>query len=321
MSAYHNALIFGGKGFIGSHLISFLKKNVPELDVYVADILADESNPCEYKVDVRNPINLDGKFGADTIIFNFAAVHRTPGHPDKAYFETNIRGAENVCAFAEAHGINNIVFTSSIAPYGASEDVKTEETLPTPNTPYGISKLVAEKIHQMWLAGDSNRKLSIARPGIVFGTGEHGNMTRLYAGLKKHRFAYAGRKDTIKANIYVKDLVRVMWLMANDSDRFQLYNCCSYPAPTIETIVKAMLKATKMNRCVPYIPQKPMMFAAGVGGMLGGLGLGICPDRVKKLMVSTNICGKALSEKYPLEFSLEDAFADWFKDCDGKVLE
>ena len=228
MSAYHNALIFGGKGFIGSHLISFLKKNVPELDVYVADILADESNPCEYKVDVRNPINLDGKFGADTIIFNFAAVHRTPGHPDKAYFETNIRGAENVCAFAEAHGINNIVFTSSIAPYGASEDVKTEETLPTPNTPYGISKLVAEKIHQMWLAGDSNRKLSIARPGIVFGTGEHGNMTRLYAGLKKHRFAYAGRKDTIKANIYVKDLVRVMWLMANDSDRFQLYNCCSY---------------------------------------------------------------------------------------------
>lgn len=321
MVGYKKALIFGGKGFIGSHLVSFLGNNFPEVEIYIADILADDSVPLEHKVDVRNPIALDGNFGPDTIIFNFAAVHRTPGHPDEAYFETNIKGAENVCAFASANEINNIVFTSSIAPYGASESVKTEETLPTPNTPYGISKLVAEKIHQTWLAGDANRKLSIVRPGIVFGTGEHGNMTRLYAGLKKHRFAYAGRRDTIKANIYVKDLVRVMWLMANDSDRFQLHNCCSYPAPTIEMIVKAMLKATKMNRIVPYIPKKPMMFAAAVGGLFGGLGLGICPARVKKLMVSTNICGKSLSEKYPLKYSLEEAFADWFKDCEGKVLE
>ena len=62
---------------------------------------------------------------------------------EEAYFETNIRGAENVTAFAEKYGIRKILFTSSIAPYGASEDLKTEETLPTPNTPYGISKLVA----------------------------------------------------------------------------------------------------------------------------------------------------------------------------------
>ena len=35
------------------------------------------------------------------MIFNFAAVHRTPGHEDHEYFETNIRGAENVVTFAE----------------------------------------------------------------------------------------------------------------------------------------------------------------------------------------------------------------------------
>ena len=56
---------------------------------------------------------------SEDVIFNFAAVHRTPGHPDQAYFETNIRGAENVCAFAEKFGIKKIVFTSSIATYGA----------------------------------------------------------------------------------------------------------------------------------------------------------------------------------------------------------
>lgn len=49
-----------------------------------------------------------------------------------------------------------------------------------PNTPYGISKLVAEKIHEVWQAKDKSRELTIVRPGIVYGKGEHGNMTRLY---------------------------------------------------------------------------------------------------------------------------------------------
>lgn len=51
-------------------------------------------------------------------------------------------------------------------------------------------------------------ELTIVRPGIVYGKGEHGNMTRLYRGQKKGYFFYAGRKDTIKACIYVKELVR-----------------------------------------------------------------------------------------------------------------
>lgn len=106
----------------------------------------------------------------DDVIFNFAAVHRTPGHEDHEYFETNILGAENVVAFAEKWNIKKIVFTSSIAPYGAAEELKKETTLPTPNTAYSISKLVAEKIHEKWQNGDAaHRQLTIVRPGVVFG--------------------------------------------------------------------------------------------------------------------------------------------------------
>lgn len=319
---FDSFVIFGGSGFVGTHMQNLLRERYPQAKVYVADLLAEGSEYCQ-KVDVRNPIEMSGSFGPSTLIFNFAAVHRTPGHPDHAYFETNIRGAENVCAFAEKHGIENVVFTSSIAPYGAAEELKSEGTLPTPNTPYGISKLVAEKIHREWAAAGASRKLSIVRPGIVFGTGENGNMTRLYKGLKSHKFAYAGRKDTIKACIYVKDLVRVMLAMAENesAEKIQLYNCCYYPSFTIEQICKIMLQATGMNRHIPYIPQKPMMAAATVCGMFGGLGLGICPARVKKLMVSTNIDGQKLSKDYPLNYSLLDAFTDWFKDCNGEGLE
>ena len=70
-------------------------------------------------------------------------------------------------AFAEQYGIKKIVFTSSIAPYGADEALKEETTLPTPNTPYGISKLVAEKIHEKWAEKDPKREQTILRPGVV----------------------------------------------------------------------------------------------------------------------------------------------------------
>ena len=81
------------------------------------------------------------------------------------------------------------------------------------------------------------------------------------------------------------------------------------------------MKATDMKRWIPFIPHKPMMAAATVCGWLGGLGLGICPARVKKLMVSTNIDGHKLSQNYPLSYTLEDAFKDWYKDCSRKGLE
>ena len=319
---FESFVIFGGCGFVGTHMQRLLREKYPNAKVYVADLLA-EGTELSQKVDVRNPIEMQGEFGKNTLIFNFAAIHRTPGHPDNAYFETNIRGAENVCNFARKHGIENIVFTSSIAPYGAAEELKTEETLPTPNTPYGISKLVAERIHREWAAEGEGRKLSIVRPGIVFGTAENGNMTRLFKGLKSHTFAYAGRKDTIKACIYVKDLVRVMLAMAENekAEKVQLYNCCYYPSYTIEEIANTMLKATGMKRFIPYIPHKPMMAAATVCGMLGGLGLGICPARVKKLMISTNVDGSKLARDYPLKYSLEEAFADWWNDCNRETLE
>ena len=322
---FDSFVIFGGCGFIGSHVVDLLREKYPDAKIYIADLLADTAQSdgviSYQRVDVRSPIELQGDFGANTLVFNFAAIHRTPGHPDYAYFETNIRGAENICDFARKHGIENIVFTSSIAPYGAAEELKTEETLPTPNTPYGISKLVAEKIHREWAAENASRRLSIVRPGIVFGKGENGNMTRLYKALKKRKFAYAGRKDTIKACIYVKDLVRVMLAMGEaEGEKTKLYNCCYYPSFTIEQIANTMLKATGMRRRIPFIPRKPMMAAATLCGLFGGLGLGICPARVKKLMVSTNIDGQKLAKDYPLSYSLEDAFRDWFKDCGEEEL-
>ena len=321
-----NYLIFGGSGFIGSHLTNLLKERYPNSHIVNLDIReSDHGGKSEFiYCDVRLPIELSINVSSEDVIFNFAAVHTTPGHPDHEYFETNIKGAENVTAFAEENNIRKILFTSSIAPYGASEEIKNEETLPMPNTPYGISKLVAEKIHTIWQSKDlENRQLTIVRPGVVFGKGENGNFTRLYWGIKKNRFLYPGRKDTIKASIYVKELVNFMlWIMGRDRHDVEIFNCTYEPAFTIEQISNAMMDATGMKKKIYKIPGPALKFAATIIGSLGGRSLGIHPDRVRKLMVSTNISGKKLSNTdYKFVYSFKEALQDWYKDNDLQYLK
>lgn len=347
-----NYIIFGGTGFIGTHLANLLSERHPEADIWNLDIvdpdrldsMTDEKEIRKYTTikqwktpvkeggtrkamfafcDVRQPIGeLPFTPTADDTVFNLAAVHRTPGHPDHAYFETNIRGAENVCAFCEKWNIRNVVFTSSISPYGAAEELKMEDTLPTPNTPYGISKLVAEKIHIAWQHGGNNRKLTIVRPGVVFGKGENGNFTRLYWGIRKHTFAYPGRKDTIKACVYVKELVRfILWNVEERKTPCEIYNCTFEPAYTIERIVRTMKSVAGLKQSVPYIPNSIIMPMA-VCARIVGSPMGICPARVRKLQISTNICGKKLAQSgYKFKWTFEDALQDWLNDNNGRYLQ
>ncbi len=332
-----NYIIFGGSGFIGTHLIHLLKNEVvtDKDKIYVLDIvmpgeegvvpgIVEKNDGVEYiRLDVRNPIDFDFDPTKDDIIFNLAAVHRTPGHEDYEYFETNIKGAENVVEFAERYGIKKILFTSSIAPYGAAEELKEETTLPTPNTPYGISKLVAEKIHEKWQAVDSKRELTIVRPGVVYGKGEHGNFTRLYWGIRKRYFFYTGRRDTIKACIYVKELVRFIKyrMIDNSYPGVDVFNCTFEPAYRIDEICETIMKATDIKRHIMLIPSCLLMTAARILGPIGGKKIGIHPARVKKLMISTNICGKKLAAcGYKFYYTFEESIKDWYDDCEKQGL-
>jgi GlcNAc-P-P-Und epimerase len=85
-----------------------------------------------------------------------------------------------------------IIFTSSIAPYGPTEEGKDENPLPVPIAPYGVSKLAAEKIRLGWQRVGQERRLAIVRPGVVFGPGEGGNVSLMIkAGLGRY-FPYLG---------------------------------------------------------------------------------------------------------------------------------
>ena len=82
-----------------------------------------------------------------------------------------------------------------------------------------------------------------------------------------------------------------------------------------------MQKATGMKRFIPLIPDGLLMAAATILGPIGGKVVGIHPARVKKLMVSTNICGKKLAASdYKFHYTFEETFVDWFEDCNKEGL-
>lgn len=332
-----NYIVLGGSGFIGTHLMRSLVVNrartgdavwcldlvMPGEEGVVPGVVERVDGVTYVRADVRRPIELDFDPTPEDVVFNLAAVHRTPGHADREYFETNIEGARNAVEFCERHGIRKLLFTSSIAPYGASEDVKREADLPLPNTPYGISKLVAEEMQRGWQRAGEGRRLVVLRPGVVFGKGEHGNFTRLYKGLRGRYFAYTGRRDTVKACIYVKDLVAFAEheMLDQNAPEAVLYNCTFEPAPTIEYICKAMMLACDMPRRVPMIPGGLLMATARLLGPIGGKKVGIHPDRVRKLMVSTNISGERLEASgFELPYTFEESIVDWFEDCGREGL-
>ena len=319
---------------MGSHLIQYLLdegryEKIINIDIEPPkqDYSKSETIVHFLQKDIRNEINPEElqQLGCDrdTVIFNLAAICRIPGFPDIDYFRTNITGAETVCELARQLNCNNIVFTSSIAPYGASEELKTEESIPQPDNPYGSSKLVAEYIHKGWWQQDpQNRKLTILRPGIIFGPNEQANFTRLYDSLKKGFFVYPGRKDTRKACVYVKDVARACEYFAMHAGGIQLLNLVYREAPTIEKICEAITENTDAGKARIRVPGWLLISAAALiqfaGNVFNKSFTGIHPDRVRKVMISTNVSGEKLFESpFSLKYTLEEGIVDWKNDCSG----
>lgn len=307
-----NAVVFGGAGFIGSHLTAAL--TAAGATVVVADVEPPRRPLPEgarfVRCDVREPIDLDPGAAAP-LVFNLAAVHRTPGHPDHEYFETNVAGAENVTAFCDAHGASSLFFTSSISVYGPTEIAVTEESPLRHNSAYGASKAKAEEIHHAWVRQGGERRLVTVRPAAVFGPGEGGNFTRLAGALRKGTFLYPGRRDTLKGCGYVGDLVGSLFFMWSEADPEVVYNFGYPQPPTLESICDAFVRVGGLRRPLGTIPAGPLMAVARV---LNGVGLKTFdPERVKKLFNSTNVVpARLVAAGFEYETDLEGAFARWY---------
>jgi GlcNAc-P-P-Und epimerase len=206
--------------------------------------------------------------------------------------------------------------------FRAGEERMSEEALTAPDTAYGMSKLLAEVYLEGWARAAPRRRLRIVRPGVVFGRGEGANFTRLYHGLKRRRFAFVGRRDTIKGCIYVKDVVRFLRLMATDSAGRTTYNLVYPDAPTILDICEGMYAAYGFRRMVPTVPFRLALAGAYVFEFLTLLGLrtAIHHRRIEKLYFSTNASAEPARLLGVPTYPFLEALEDWRRDCAPRDL-
>src|SRR5262249_9634390 len=136
-----------------------------------------------------------------------------------------------------------------------------------------------------------NRRLTIVRPGVIYGLEERGNFTRLSKLLKGKRFVYPGRTDTIKACGYVEDLVSSMLFMIERNEDVSLYNFCHPERYTSADICETFSRVAGYRSPRFVAPLWLMELAAFGFEILSALGLksDINRARLRKLYESTNM--------------------------------
>lgn len=316
------ALVLGASGFIGTRLVKSLVET-GATSVRAVDIAPprERLDGVDYRtLDVRG--SLDPDCGRDvSVIYNLAAVHRTPGHPDGEYYETNVLGALNTAALADACDIDTIVFTSSISVYGPSEETVFETSPLRPTTAYGRSKRMAERIHEQWRSGRDGRRLIVLRPGVIFGPGERGNYTHLAKALRGGYFFYPGRRDTIKSGGYVDELLLAIDFALDRDDRHILFNYAYPDFSTTQDIVETFGQVAGRRYSPPTLPIGPLLSAASLFEAASALGLKnpIHRARVLKLAQSTKVApGWLQANGYRFSTDLAAALQRWSDETGGR---
>jgi len=315
------AVVTGASGFIGTRLVRRLAdqgRSVVAVDIAPA---REQVAGVEYiTADVRRPLDLQIGSGAH-VLYNLAAVHRTPGHPAHEYYETNVLGAGRVTALAEACQIPLIVFTSSISVYGPTEEVRTEASPPAPTSDYGRSKLMAELIHQMWLKAEPGRRLVTVRPGVVFGPGERGNYSTLASALRRGVFFYPGRKNTVKSGGHVDELIRTLEFAVARQDREILFNFAFPDESTTRDIIAAFSQVMNRSFRPATAPLPALLLAARLFEAANAMGVKtpIHRERVMKLVRSTRIAPQWLIDNgYQFELGLRSSLESWAQETEGR---
>ena len=147
-----SALVTGAAGFIGSHVADHCLAQ--GMRVTAVDDLSGgfrENVPAGaawIQGDVRNPHFVASLWEREKFDYVYhLAAYAAEGlsHFIRRYnYETNLLGSINLINCSVKHGVKCFIFTSSIAVYGHNQLPMTEDLVPQPEDPYGVSKYAVE---------------------------------------------------------------------------------------------------------------------------------------------------------------------------------
>ena len=149
------ALVTGGAGFIGHHLVRGLLAAGEEVRVIDDFSSGDRARLLPFgdrisliEGSILDPVALDRAAELCEVVFHEAAiasVARSVVDPDQSN-SVNVKGTIEVMLAAARNGVRRVVYAGSSAVYGVPESLPCRETFrAAPESPYGVSKLAAEE--------------------------------------------------------------------------------------------------------------------------------------------------------------------------------
>jgi len=187
--------VTGGAGFIGSNIVKLLHEKGYEIVVYDNLSIGYEKNLEELPDinlivgDIRDRSQIDVSIKGCEIVFHLAASIGNVKSLQNPIEDSdiNIRGTLNVLESARSNGVQKIVYSSSAAIFGELQYQPIDESHPVePDSPYGVSKLAAEK-HCLWFSRTNNIDVVCLRYLNAYGTNqrcdEYGNVIPIWATL------------------------------------------------------------------------------------------------------------------------------------------
>ena len=261
------AIVTGGAGFIGSHMVDLLVERGYEVRVIDNLVGGRESNLVQHaknprvtlvQRDIRELDPQESLFARARYVFHFAGIGDIVPSIERPteYMSVNVQGTVRVLECARAAG-TKLIYAASSSCYGLADTPTSEDHPIRPQYPYALSKYLGEQAvfhwHQVYrLPANSvrifnaygTRSRTSGAYGAVFGV----FLRQKLAGAP---FTVVGDGTQRRDFLYVTDVVQA-FLAAAESDRVgRIYNLGAGQPQSVNRLVELL------GGSVTHIPKRP----------------------------------------------------------------
>jgi UDP-glucose 4-epimerase len=269
MSTVPVAIVTGGAGFIGSHMVDLLLQE--GYAVRVIDNLSGgrrenlqqhASNPRLHVEigDLRDCQPDDPLFDGARYVFHFAGIGDIVPSINQPieYLSTNVMGTVRALEAARRAGVEKFVYAASSSCYGLATELPTTEAAPvSPQYPYALSKWLGEQALLHW--GQVYRLPVVSiRIFNAYGprsrtTGAYGAVFGVFLAQKlNHKpFTVVGDGTQTRDFVFATDLVRAFWLAAQSPATQTVYNVGAGQPQSVNRLVELL------GGEVVHVPKRP----------------------------------------------------------------
>ena len=256
------ALVTGGSGFVGGHLIRHLLSDgwrvlaLGRSDKARAEIEALGAEPVEG--DLLDRTALAGAMEGIEVVFHVAAHFKLWG-PMSLFRRINVEGTRNVVDAAERAGVRRIVYVSAAAVVmgrpepmrGVTEDMPLHKM---PFAPYAASKAEAEEV----LLAANGRRADFStvaiRPPFIWGPGMPA-LDRMVETVRAGQFQWVAGGGQALSTCHVDNLCHALILAADRGSGGEAFFVSDGEDTTLKSFLTRLLGSrgvTPKDRAVPF---------------------------------------------------------------------